>query len=525
MALSRKPFLGTVTSLAMIAILVLGSTGCFTNYIRISRNLTKTEDVRKLDKESSYLKAHMMDGKVYVLSDWAWDEKAKIVSGQGRLFDFNRHEIGQGPFKIPLDGVALFETNRLSPSEHIPWMVTLGVSSAILSFYCITNPKACFGSCPTFYVSDGENMILQAEGFSSSVARVLEARDIDALFRAVPAGPNLEVRLTNEAMETHVIRYADLLAVRRPSNGRAFVTPDGRFWQASGIRAVESATGPEGDVTHLLRVFDGRERFSATDGRDLASREVLNLRFTDFPQEKAGLVLAFRQTLLTTYLFYQGLAYLGSSAGYWFAQLERGDRKARDMATGLWSLLGGIEIEAESGNGRWVRVGEINETGPIATDVQVVPLPAGLRPTGRIRLKMARGMWRIDFAAIARLERTVDAIPISPSVVLKEGRTDEDVARRLRDRTEPLVTLPGDSYTLLYDLPDNFRDYELFLDSRGYYLEWMRSEWLKEEDPAKAMMIFRRPAAFLKAAAPAYKAVEPEMEKIFWSSKYVRTSR
>jgi hypothetical protein len=94
----------------------------------------------------------------------------------------------------------------------------------------------------------------------------------------------------------------------------------------------------------------------------------------------------------------------------------------------------------------------------------------------------------------------------------------------LRNRMEPLVTLPGDSYTLLYDLPDNFRDYELFLDSRGYYLEWIRSEWLKEENLAEAMMIFRRPAAFLKAAAPAYKAVEPEMEKTFWSSKYVRTS-
>ena len=485
----------------------------------------RTEDVGKLDRGSPYLKAHMMDGKVYVLSDWKYDDNAKAVAGKGSLFDINRDEIGKGAFQVPLDNIAVFETNQLASSNNIAMMAVMSVFSGGMSVYCLANPKACFGSCPTFYVSDGNSQVLQAEGFSSSVARALEARDIDALYRAVPSGPSLEVRLTNEAMETHVIRYADILAARRPPDGRVFVTPDGLFWQATGIAAVESAMGPEGDMTPLLRSFDGRERFSATDGRDLASREILNLKFPAVPGERLGLTLAFRQTLLTTYLFYQGLAYLGSSAGYWFAELERGDPKIREMAGGLWSLLGGIEIEAESADGRWLRAGQINETGPIATDVQVIPLAAGMHATGRVRLKMTRGMWRIDYAALARLERMVDPIPIPPSVVLKDGQPREDIARRLQDRTEPLVTQPGDAYTLLFDLPGDAGGYELFLESRGYYLEWMRSEWLKEEDPAKAVMAFRRPAAFLKAAAPAYRALEPEMEKTFWSSKYVHPSR
>ena len=48
--------------------------------------------------------------------------------------------------------------------------------------------------------------------------------------------------------------------------------------------------------------------------------------------------------------------------------------------------------------------------------------------------------------------------------------------------------MPGDSYELAYDLPagDNF---ELFLDSRGYYLEWMREQWLRDENPVAAKAV------------------------------------
>lgn len=93
-----------------------------------------------------------------------------------------------------------------------------------ISGYCLVNPKACFGSRPTFYAWDGERMALQAEGFSASVCPVLEARDIDALYKAKPKSQDFELRVTNEALETHVIRYANILAVPRPASGRTFAT-------------------------------------------------------------------------------------------------------------------------------------------------------------------------------------------------------------------------------------------------------------------------------------------------------------
>ena len=62
--------------------------------------------------------------------------------------------------------------------------------------------------------------------------------------------------------------------------------------------------------------------------------------------------------------------------------------------------------------------------------------------------------------------------------------------------------------------------YQLFLESKGYYVEWMRQEWLKEEDPEMVQLMIRNPKEYLKLLAPEYKSREDEMENIFWNSKF-----
>ena len=84
-----------------------------------------------------------------------------------------------------------------------------------------------------------------------------------------------------------------------------------------------------------------------------------------------------------------------------------------------------------------------------------------------------------------------------------------------------LVTFPGDSYFLNYTLPADFNDYELFIESQGYYLEWMRDEWLGEENPAKVYQMIFNSKQYYKDLAPQFKQIEAEMEETFWSSKYV----
>ena len=90
----------------------------------------------------------------------------------------------------------------------------------------------------------------------------------------------------------------------------------------------------------------------------------------------------------------------------------------------------------------------------------------------------------------------------------------------LTDPKKALTTLPGDVYTLVYQLPKDFESYELFLESRGYYLEWIREEWLSDENPALAAMMLFNPERALRVLAPEFKKIEVDMEKKFWGSRY-----
>jgi hypothetical protein len=111
---------------------------------------------------------------------------------------------------------------------------------------------------------------------------------------------------------------------------------------------------------------------------------------------------------------------------------------------------------------------------------------------------------------------------VAPNRVERAGRADSAAWRALVDTSASLVTLPGDAYDLVYRLPAQPEQYELFLQSRGYYLEWMRREWLAEENLGSAAQILFDPAAALRTLAPAFKRQEPEMESRFWNSRYVR---
>ena len=488
----------------------------------LSRTTLAPEEVAAAADHGDHLKAHLKDGGVYVLDDWHVDSAGLTVSGRGDQLDANRRLIRQGALSFPVASVALFELDRTTTSGAV---AALGVVSGItvaVAVYCASNPKACFGSCPTFYVSDGERPVLQAEGFSASIAPALEARDVDALYRARPDSRTLEVRMTNEALETHVIRWVRVLAAPRPPGSRVFATRADRFVVATALAAPDACRAPEGDCTGALRAFDGVERSSRADSNDLATRETLDLTFAHPPAGRRGLVVAARQTLMTTYLVYQALAFMGHAATEWLAGLERGGAPAVAAAGGMGNALGWIEVLTQDEHGEWVVAGVTGETGPIATDVKVVPLPGTGTGPLHVRLRLTQGDWRLDWVALASLGPEVQPVRLDPVHVTRAGVPDEAARQLLLDSSKVLTTLPGDAYTLTYRLPEDFADYELFLDSRGYYLEWMRSEWLAEEDHARAMQLLLDPHAALRALAPAYKRQEAGMDSVFWRSRYAR---
>ncbi len=492
--------------------------------------LTVPPQPRHPEREgSATLKVHLRDGGLVVLRSWhvgrdtrATTPPVDTLIGEGQHFDAARHGVYVAAVRIPSDEVVLIETDRMEVDVGsvlgavlLGVGIALGVTLVLVAIACAMNPK-CFGSCPTFYVSDGEHLSLMAEGFSASIAPALEATDVDALWRARPRGRTVEIVMRNEAPETHVVRSVRLLVAPR-GDGRVMQTMDGRYFRVTDPHPPRHALAEEGDVAARLAAIDGDERASLADSTDLGAHERIALDFGDAHGAGLGLAVCHRQSLVMTYLLYQTLAWMGAQAGDYLAQLERGDPKWLDMAQGAGKALGPIEVQVREPGADWRTVGTVDETGPIASDVHLVPLPV-LTPGSEISLWLTRGHWRLDAATLVRIGARVEPVTLEPSLAVRDSLTGAPVDRATLGG-RPLVTMPGQSVIYHFELPDAPERCELFLESRGYYLEWIRAPWLGQEDPAQLVSLMVDPRGALRRLAPAYKRQEAELERAFWGSR------
>lgn len=486
-----------------------------------SRQPIPEDKISTLDGRDAYLKAHLRNGDMFHFSQWSVNEPARQIRGRGSLFDFNRHPVYSGDTTLSLDSVAVFETNSkyMPPSIALTSLVT-GASLGMTG-YCMANPKACFGSCPTFYLRKGNEDKLVAEGFSGSIAPSLEATDWDPVATVPPEGGpgDFVLQVRNEALETHVIRGLSILAFPHKEEQTVLADASGGFYEASWTRPVDRCTGSEGNCLEPLKAEDGNERTSLADEHDLAARETLEVVVEHWPGGDAGVVISARQSLLPTFLFYQMLSYMGRDAGTWFSRLETNGSAI--LGHTVADKMGGIEVWIPDKSGVLTNMGEMRENGPLAVDRQVVPLGHLDSGSIRIQIRMAKGYWRLDQMSLVRLEHAVYPVKLVPVQIQRNGKADAAALLEIQGG-KGLLQMPGDAREIHFRLPESSLGWVLFLESRGYYWEWMRQEWLKEENPMKAVQMVFEPEKSLRELAPEFKKVERGMETIFWKSRYGR---
>jgi hypothetical protein len=211
---------------------------------------------------------------------------------------------------------------------------------------------------------------------------------------------------------------------------------------------------------------------------------------------------------------------MGDEVSDIFALLENHEH-LRNRFDATSKMLGGIDIFLlNETNGEWVYQSTLNETGPIAINKQFIPLHTNSsKPTVKLKLVLNRGLWRIDYVALTNIIQKVTPLVIKPKRILNKGKEDMNALNKMNDPSLYLISMPGNEYKFEFELPENNYDYELFLNAKGYYLEWMRSTWIKEKNLIKLKQMVDQPEIFLREEAEAFKRYESIMEDQFWGSR------
>jgi hypothetical protein len=501
------------------------------NFRENYRDANSLLHIAEKGSEKPFLKAHMSNGDVCILRDsWQIDSLREEVLGTGKRFNFNREMTYAGHMVLPFDSVAIYETNVKIKHSEGSRLTGLGIIfglDILVGLVCLVNPKACFGSCPTFYLNPEDNFhYADAEGFSSAISPSMEYADIDALGRKHVQGDHLSLVMKNEALETHCIDAIKLRVYPAGPEERVYHSPDNRFFLCTGSHSAILAQASEGNVASKLSSPDRCERFSLADSVQLNTKEEITLHFNGLcAEEEYGLLLHYRQSLMSTYLFYKALAYMGDAVSDVFAALER-DAELRHRFDTTAKLLGGIDVYTfDAQRQTWDHQDAFGETGPIAINRQMVPLkPNHKNGNLLVKLVLNKGLWRLDHAALVSIQGEVQTLEIAPCDILSEGKRAAQALSKMAADGKHMISMPGSSYEIRFQLPDKNAWYEMFLYSKGYYLEWMRAEWIKDKNFVKVKQLIDDPENYLIGQTKEYKRYERQMEEIFWNSKIAEKS-
>jgi len=438
----------------------------------------------------SPVKVHLVDGSTVMFPKGMTIEGGRI-DGQGFKYDLTLQN-SEPVTVIDLDDVAAMESYQdvvnTGATVAATTVTTVGGGMAGIALV-----KAIFGSCPTTYSLEDGEPILEAESFSYSIAPGFEARDIDRLGIVSNGQTSIELEMRNEALETHYIDQVELLEIVHARGESAFPDPRGRPVIVADMRPPDAVVDRDGlQVDELVAAADGlawgtsKDRLRQVSIDDMQDYIVAEFDVADSGDDLA-LVLRMRNSLLNTVLLYDVmLKDQGFAAIDWMGKdLDRLGPKYR-LARWYRNTMG-MQISVWE-RGEYRPVAKLADTGPIAWNEVAVPLPAAQDGKLRVRLSFVADNWRIDQVALASRtgKATVRTIPLA-----QVHSASGDEHSRARDNLSAaddvyVVTVPGDRLRLQFDVgtapPGLERDW--FLAAEGYYIEWMRRDWLQSTTSA-----------------------------------------
>jgi len=323
----------------------------------------------------------------------------------------------------------------------------------------------------------------------------MEGNDLDLLNQEATDDSIYNLKITNEALETHYINKMDLVLANHPSGTKLLPSSKGEYITILEQLPPLEAINSEGkDVTALVNSPDGKYYRSGTD-------MIKNLKsgiYYDWLDVKAKvpdnadrikLILRYKNTLLSTILFYEVvLGSQGIDAVNWVNEMNTNGRYASQFSF-VYKTFSGLQILINK-NGNWVNTGSFADAGPLNWKYSAEELSSNGEKELTIRFQFIPDNFMIDYIAFDFSDGTDDALTFEEIVPFEikdgEGNLRNECAGLLKNVDDDyLVTNPGDSYNIQYRYTKrNDCEQTFFLNSRGYYNEWIRGSWIRNSRQA-----------------------------------------
>ncbi|MFL5613544.1 MAG: hypothetical protein ACJ796_07790 [Gemmatimonadaceae bacterium] len=470
----------------LVACLPLAGVAC------VLVSISSGTQVRGLDPNNPYdvkspVKAHLRDGSTVVYDDGIRVKGHTLTARRGgRRIGVLNEPLPLEP--IPFDsvvGLETFERDVNGPASTLVSAVTMSVSFVV----DVAAAVLIFGSCPTIYADSAGKPALQAEIFARRISPLLEARDIDLLHTRADSAGVVTLDVRNEALETHYINHLELLEVRHDPRQQVIPDEHGRPLVVGDFSAPVSARDRANrDVRATLARTD-RDAF-ITDSTVLARAtgedpgDYIDLAFPRPAGDSAVIGLELRSSLLNTVLLYDlMLAAPGARSIDW---LQRDMHRIGPMIQfGRWYRKNfGLRVAVRDGQ-RWREIERHPTYGPVAWRRAATVVPVLEEDSLRVRLSFTADEWRIDWVGMSEAFTRPRPRLIGVTRVRADNDSLASLAKRnLRAADDRYVqTQPGDRFWVSFDVgpapKDSTRTF--LLASQGYYIEWIRGNWLKRD--------------------------------------------
>jgi hypothetical protein len=472
------------------------------------------------------VKAHLVDGSTVLYRAGVTVARGRLT-GAGTRYGLTLAD-STSVADLPLDSVVGLESfhTRVNTGATFAYstLATLGAVGATVAIACAADPK-CFGSCPTFYRDSAGTPVLEAEGFSYSIAPLFEARDVDRLRARPGSDGTLALEVRNEAFETHFINHLELLEATAAPGELAAPDLRGRPAALSRLREPQAARDRTGrDVRRVLAAADGRSYATHRSVLDRVSADDLDDRIElTFPQSAAGdsvaLLLRLRNSLLNTILLYDlMLGDPGARSLDWQAKTLSQVAPALELGSWYSARMGlGVDVWRD---GAWVPAARIKDTGPVAWKDVVVPLARAAGDELRVRLHFPADNWRIDRVQLAeRFHRpVVRALPVTRIVASAGVPEPAALASLVHPDSNYLEVSSGQSFSAVWNVGNAAAGSErtFFLASQGYYTEWIRRGWIAS--PRDTVPFQPGDPALLRAIRR-WRQVQDTLERRFFATR------